>query len=68
MNPEQKENTALLLKNFMGMLLNLRFEGRNFSIETNKYLHNIHQLIDHEYAEEFNEIYASVHSIVKRIG
>lgn len=57
-----------LLKSFIGMILNLRFEGRNFSIESNKYLHMIHKLIDNEYTEEFNEIYASVHSIVKKIA
>ena len=68
MNPEQKEGVMLLLKNFIGMLLNFRFEGRNFSIESNKYLHNIHKLIDADYTEEFNEIYAIVHSIVKKIS
>ena len=68
MNPEQKESMSLLLSNFMGMLLNFRFEGRSFSIESNKYLLNIHKLIDSEFTEEFNEIYTSVHSMVKKIG
>jgi len=45
---------SLLLKNFLAILLNLRYEGRNFNIESNKYLNNILAIIDGEYAEYFN--------------
>ena len=59
---------GLLVKNCVGMLVNFRFEGRNFSLESNRFLHNLHGLIDTEYAEEFNEIYDNVRTIVKKIG
>lgn len=46
MNPEDKANMNALVKNFMGILLNLRFEGRNFNLQSNKFLDNIQKLID----------------------
>lgn len=36
----------LLIKNFIGILLNFRYEGRNFNLQSNKFLDNIQKLID----------------------
>lgn len=46
MNPEDKVGVNALVRNFMGVLLSLRFEGRNFNLQANRFLDGIQKLID----------------------
>ena len=57
-----------LVQNFIAILINLRYEGRNFNIESNKYINNIIEMIDKDYTEYFNEIYTNLHTILKKIN
>ncbi len=57
-----------LLKAMIGLLVNLRYECRNFSLESNKYLNELMNTIDNRYPEHFNEIYETLHSITSKIS
>ena len=63
----QKEEMENLLKNMIGLLVNLRYESRHFSLEDNKYLNELMNVIDRRYPEHFNEIYETLHSITSKI-
>ncbi|MBP9683003.1 MAG: hypothetical protein KBD76_16500 [Bacteriovorax sp.] len=64
----QKEEMEKLLKAMIGLLVNLRYECRNFSLESNKYLNELMNTIDNRYPEHFNEIYETLHSITSKIS
>lgn len=55
------------MKSMIGLLVNLRYEGRNFSMD-NKYLNELMNSIDTLYPEHFNEIYETLHSITSKIS
>ena len=57
-----------ILKNMIGLLVNLRYESRHFSLDDNKYLNELMSAIDTRYPEHFNEIYETLHSITGKVG
>ena len=60
---------SLLIKNFLSLLVNLRYDGRSFLVESNKYLNNVFSLIDGgEGGEYWGEILRNVEIIARKIG
>jgi hypothetical protein len=53
-NTEQREEFEVLMKCLVGILVSLKIEHKNFSIEDNKYLKELITHFDNRYPEHFN--------------
>lgn len=51
----------------MGLLVNLKKEGKSFNVDSNKYVNELIRLTDSNYPEHFNEIYETLNSITAKL-
>lgn len=63
----KKQQMNRLLRSCMGILSDLKYEGKNFDVENNQNLLDLSNTSGETNAEEFNEIYEKLFSIINKI-
>ena len=67
-SPEQTMEMEKVLRGLVGLMVNLKVEPRNFSLEDNRYLNELMDHFDNRFPEHFNEIYETLTSITSKLN